>query len=335
MQDKHFVFVHCKEDRNKLINKINYPKTVYHVGNDLQPGEIQMSNKQGIEWIYMTWIVDNYDNLPEYTIFSQAVADDHVHEPLLAFESTLKSGFGSFAYARSLYNQYTTNWLRCHPCASLLEQIGIKLHNINNKSKFIFMCYPGVIFFVSRDKIKEKPKSFYENLINLDNDDVFYDNFKNEQKPTYFYTDNRKYHKELRGLSNQELFDVRTVRDRASYFGRTCEALWYFIFADKETLNRLNISQACLGNQLYFDTKKNKYDENFKFSIFPFSDDVGETVLNYKLLENDWFDWDCPSYIKWRKALIEKTIWEGEQRGFDGLQYLEYLKQYGIKHISF
>lgn len=334
MQDKHFVFVHCKEDRDVLINKIKYPKTVYHVGNDLQPGEIQMSNKQGIEWIYMTWIVDNYDNLPEYTIFSQAVADDHVHEPLLAFESTLTSGFGSFAYARSLYNQYTTDWVRCHPCASLLEKMGLKLHNINNASKTIFMCYPGVIFFVSRDKIREKPKSFYEKLIELDNDDTFYEDFINEQKPSYFYIDNRKYHKELRGLTNQELFNTRTVRDRTSYFGRTCEALWYFIFADKNTFNRLNASQACLGNQLYFNTNRNKYDENFKFSIFPFSENSSETSINYKLLENDWFDWDCPNYIKWRESLVEKTIWEGEQRGFDGRGYLNYLQRMGYKHIS-
>ena len=131
MQDKHFVFVHCKEDRDVLINKIKYPKTVYHVGNDLQPGEIQMSSKQGIEWIYMTWIVENYDNLPDYTIFSQAIADDHVHEPLLAFESTLTSGFGSFAFARSMYNQYTIDWVRCHPCASLLEKMGLKLQFAN------------------------------------------------------------------------------------------------------------------------------------------------------------------------------------------------------------
>jgi len=28
-------------------------------------------------------------------------------------------------------------------------------------------------------------------------------------------------------------------------------------------------------------------------------------------------------------------VWEGQQRGFDGLGYIKQLEQYGIKHISF
>ena len=334
MQDKHFVFVHCKEDRDVLINKIKYPKTVYHVGNNLQPGEIQMSSKQGIEWIYMTWIVENYDNLPDYTIFSQAIADDHVHEPLLAFESTLTSGFGSFAFARSLYNQYTTDWVRCHPCASLLEKMGLKLHNVNNACKPIFICYPGVIFYASRDKIREKPKSFYEKLIELDNDDTFYEDFLNEEKPAFFYNDSRKYHPDVRGMNNDELFKARTVRDKTSYFGRTCEALWFYIFADKQLFNHLDTAQACIGNKLYFNINHEKYSLNFKFVPFPFSDDNFRTTLNFKMFENDWFDWNCPNYLKWRESLKEKMLWEAQRMGFDGQGLLNYFEQAGYKHIS-
>lgn len=335
MQDKHFVIVHCKEDRDVFINKLKYPKTVYHVGGNPEPGEIPMSDKQGIEWIFNTWIVENYDDLPEYTIFTQAIPDDHVHEPLLAFDVTLKSGFGSFAYARSLYNQYTTDWFRCHPCGTLLELMELKLHNLNSASKYIFMCYPGVIFFVSRDKIREKPKSFYQKLIDLDNDDLLYDVFLKEPKPDFFYIDNRKLHPELKKLSNAEVLKARTIRDRRSYFGITCEALWYFIFADQDTFDYLDKAQAALGNKLYFNTNTNNYDPNFTFSIFPFSNSIGQTKHNLMTLENDWFDWDCPNYLKWREKLVEKTIWEGQQRGFDGLEYIKYLEQSGYKHISF
>jgi hypothetical protein len=62
---------------------------------------------------------------------------------------------------------------------------------------------------------------------------------------------------------------------------------------------------------------------------------MSQTIFNFKLLENNWFDWNCPNYLKWREKLIEKTIWEGEQRGFDGLEYIKHLEEYGIKHISF
>jgi hypothetical protein len=99
--------------------------------------------------------------------------------------------------------------------------------------------------------------------------------------------------------------------------------------------NHLDTAQAALGNKLYLDTKNHTYDPNFKFFVFPFASSTQETIMNFKLLENDWFDWDCPNYLKWREKLVEKTIWEGQQRGFDGLEYIKYLEQSGCKHISF
>ena len=84
-----------------------------------------------------------------------------------------------------------------------------------------------------------------------------------------------------------------------------------------------------------FDLRKNNYNLDFKFCRFPYSPNMSETIMNFKRLENNWFDWDCPNYLKWRKTLVEKTIWEGEQRGFDGLGYVKYLEQSGCKHISF
>ena len=136
--------------------------------------------------------------------------------------------------------------------------MGLKLHNVNNACKPIFICYPGVIFYASRDKIREKPKSFYEKLIELDNDDTFYEDFLNEEKPSFFYNDNRKYHPDVRGMNNDELFKARTVRDKTSYFGRTCEALWFYIFADKQLFNHLDTAQACIGNKLYFNVNNEK-----------------------------------------------------------------------------
>jgi len=59
--------------------------------------------------------------------------------------------------------------------------------------------------------------------------------------------------------------------------------------------NHLDTAQAALGNKLYFNTNFNVYDSKFKFSIFPFSHNTSETVMNFRLLENDWFDWDCPN----------------------------------------
>jgi hypothetical protein len=212
--------------------------------------------------------------------------------------------------------------------------MGLKLHNVNNACKPIFICYPGVIFYASRDKIREKPKSFYEKLIELDNDDTFYEDFLNEEKPSFFYNDNRKYHPDVRGMNNDELFKARTVRDKTSYFGRTCEALWFYIFADKQLFNHLDTAQACIGNKLYFNVNNEKYNFYLKFIPFPFSQDNFHTILNFKMFENDWFDWNCPNYLKWRESLKEKMLWEAQRMGFDGQGLLDYFEQAGYKHIS-
>jgi hypothetical protein len=59
-----------------------------------------------------------------------------------------------------------------------------------------------------------------------------------------------------------------------------------------------------------------------------------QTLINYRLLENDWFDWNCEHYQAWRNSLIENTIYEGNLRGFNGLELVNYYENIGYKHIS-
>ena len=132
MQDKHFVIVHYKEDRDIFINKLKYPKTVFHVGDNPEPDDIQIDPKHGSQALLAKYILDNYENLPDYVILSQADPTDHVHEPLLAFDSTLTGKWGSFCYARSMHNQYSTSWVRLNPIRSVARKLGIKFHNDNN-----------------------------------------------------------------------------------------------------------------------------------------------------------------------------------------------------------
>ena len=49
MQDKHFVILHGKENRDILINKLNHSKTVYHIegiGGEPGPEDIIVGNHQ-------------------------------------------------------------------------------------------------------------------------------------------------------------------------------------------------------------------------------------------------------------------------------------------------
>lgn len=338
MQNKHVVIFRANEDRDLFINKVKYPKTVYQIEGKGKPeeGDIVVSSRQSTDWIIANHIVENYDNLPDYFIFSQANPNDHVHEMLLAIDSTFKGGYGNFAYARSIYNQYSTNWNKCYPVKVVAEMLGLGFHNVDNCSKYIYYCQPGGIFYVSKEKILEKPKSFYQNLHDCDNDDNLLEILKNHEFPDYFWTDLNKYFPQYKKLSKEEKLKNRIGSSgrRQDIFGLALEPLWFYLFADKKLFNELDYAQATMGNKLYFDTSKNTYNSNFAFSKFPFSINTSQTILNFKKLENDIFDWNCPYYKKWRKALIEKTIWEGQQKGFDGLEYIKYLEYNGVKHIT-
>ena len=338
-QEKHVLILHSTEDRDIFINKVKFPKTVFHVGNDPEPGDIITNPKTGYQCLFAQWVLDHYENLPEFVILSQANPNDHTVDPLTAIECTFTNGWGSFAYARAMHNQWTTSWCKINPSRDVAHFLGIGFINDNNSSKYLYFFHPGEIFYVSREKLLEKPKSFYEKIILLDKKEEYFKFLQFEPKPSYFWDDINKYHPNLRGLSHKEklkkLENLQWNIDRDfGYSGCTLETLWTYIWADKDVFDMIENAQACLGNKLYFNTNFEKYNENFIFYKFPFSNNLSQTLMNFRLLENKWFDWDCSNYKKWREALIEKTIWEGEQKGFDGLKYIKYLEDYGYKHIS-
>ena len=79
MQEKQIVFARFKEDKEKLINKVKYPRVVY-CGSDEPIGDDIKIPDLGLEaYAYLYHIVENYENLYEYTIFTQADPDPHLH----------------------------------------------------------------------------------------------------------------------------------------------------------------------------------------------------------------------------------------------------------------
>lgn len=339
-QDKHVVIVHTREDRDIFINKLKYSKTIYHPDVEdgkAEPGDIIVDKKQCMDWIFCQYIIDNYDNLHEYTIFCQANPFDHVHEPLLALDVTFKGGYGSLCYARSFYDQYTTapNWQRYHPVSLVSQMINLNFINENNILKNIYYSQCGVIFFAHRDNIRQRPKSFYQNIIDCDNDELLLEKYINHNPPKFFLDFIDKKHPHLKLLSTKEkLLATYKKNKRDDFFGHCIEPLWMYILCDQKLFNKFNLAQASLGNLLHFNTASKFYDDNFKVNSFPYTSSQYITGFNFKKMENDWFDFSCPNYIAWRKTLIKKTIDTGKELGFNGRQYIDQLEKFGIKHIS-
>lgn len=346
MQDKHVVIFCGREDRDVFINKIDIPYTVYHIsdiGGKPEKGDIIVGNQQCYDWILAQYIVDNYDNLHEYTIFTQADPRDHAEYLELAIKSTFTDEYGSFCYARSVYEQYTLTWERLHAVSLSAKRLGIDFDNSLNKRKFIYFCEAGNIFYVHKNRILQKPKSFYQSIIDKDNDDEFYDYVINYNHPQWLYQEINKLHPQLRNLSNKDKIAALTInltkdqlaknsKNRQDYLPVSFEPIWRHIFLDDDFFKQLNKAQSLIGNQLSFSSN---FDVSPEINTYPFSQNPGQTIYNFRMMENNWFDWNCPHYLKWREKLIEKTLWEGQQRGFNGQDLLDYYERIGYKHISF
>lgn len=333
MQDKHIIIVHHSEDRDIFINKVKYPKTVYHVGNNPQDGDIEIDSSICLDRIYLRWIIDNYHNLPDYSIFMQANPNDHIVSPLTAIDINLKSEFGSFCFARSMFDQFSTWWVTVLPLIEFLEEAEINFDNILNSSKSLFFFSAGSMFFVSRKKIREKPLSYYEKLYNLD-EHFFMKAMKNFKKTKDFWNHYFKNHPEDLNKSHEEIFDKWLEFDknrRWGTIGLCFESLWQILFADKETLKFINKSQAVIGNKLYFDTRKTKFDPDFKFEIFPVSHYSLKTMHNFLLMENGWFDKECPYYKLWLIKTLEKYLYEFDKKPNESME--EFEKRIGYKNL--
>ena len=130
---------------------------IYNKGEFLEGSNIINVPNVGREGhTYYKFICDNYDNLPEYTIFLQGNPFDHsphIIENINKYmnESNLDLNFEFLSEFIHYSNIHTT-----------FERVfGINCPNIMCE----FGC--GAQFIVNRRNIINKPKAFYENIVNM------------------------------------------------------------------------------------------------------------------------------------------------------------------------
>jgi hypothetical protein len=145
---------------NQFDNKI-----IYNKGNTLE-NSIQLSNVGREAHTYLYHIINNYNNLAEFTCFLQGNPFDH--------SPNLFNDINDFKYNVGYYNLASgvleTKIVGC------IHEYGLPvkehynylfkdtLYNISNKN---FLFGAGAQFIVSKEIVHLRPLNFYENLIKL------------------------------------------------------------------------------------------------------------------------------------------------------------------------
>lgn len=124
---------------------------------------------------YLQYIIDNYGELPDIVTFSQGRIEDHGHKKPLEFllrlanEAELYGGSKNFAY------QYVPERFNVHTIRADVNYRSVQFREDITMEQFCkryfgFFPRPIKVFFnglfsVSKEKILNRPKEFYEKLL--------------------------------------------------------------------------------------------------------------------------------------------------------------------------
>ena len=166
---------------------------IYNKGNSLQSkywntDYFEIPNMGRETETYLRYIIDNYHNLPDVVCFTQGNIKDHRKgDPLSIIKKYIQEAFtnGSSSPSSSNINTHplkgwlVKNWDRMNGGKHRFLGRSMKfkngnvitwwddwfIKNIKNDYPKTFAVYLNGIFAVSRQKILNRPKSFYENMI--------------------------------------------------------------------------------------------------------------------------------------------------------------------------
>jgi hypothetical protein len=135
---------------------LNYEYLIYNKNEkDIGLFDIDLPNVGRESHTYLTYIIDNYDNLPEYICFLHGVPYDHC---LDVVDKINNFNFNdNFLALGGVYYLHNSQWDRTFEFA---DKIGLKYNK--EKTKMIASCQS----IVSKELILQTPKKIYENIVN-------------------------------------------------------------------------------------------------------------------------------------------------------------------------
>lgn len=170
----HIVVAHYNENIDWLLSYDKSDITIYSKGNQISSkyGKIIETKNIGHEaHSYLKFIIDNYENLPEYVFFTQGNPFDHIIHNLNFYIYPEYSIIGKFVLDKSykyyLTNMHITEWKgKLDLCEDPFDIWFMKYidSSINPKIDNLFICY-GAIFTIQKKHILSRSKLYYEELI--------------------------------------------------------------------------------------------------------------------------------------------------------------------------
>lgn len=174
--EKELVVAYYNEDLNWLNNHKDYKISIYNKSNNEIENTVKLTNIGRETHTYFNHIINNYDNLSDWTFFTQANPFDHV----LDYEVILKD-YPNF----SVYNKLKVG----DECFFFSNGVDFKKSivgrsdgspyhweklNVNSIWEKIFINSPppfynftkGAIFTISKNQIKIRSLEFYEKCLN-------------------------------------------------------------------------------------------------------------------------------------------------------------------------
>jgi hypothetical protein len=176
--DKELVVSYYNEDITWLKEIKDYKVTLYNKSNNNVDNSIKIPNVGREIETYFKHIVNNYDNLNEWTFFSQAKPFDHVSNyksllndfPSSLDYSNININNQCFFFYNGHFNQKT---LSCYSDGSphheppILDVDGLWKNIFSDNPPDMYTFSPGCIFTISKKQIKIRDIEFYKKCMKL------------------------------------------------------------------------------------------------------------------------------------------------------------------------
>lgn len=191
MENKTVQFIIARHHEDiSWTNPLSPNRVIYNKGDittlsnvDANEKVITLPNVGRESHTYLTYIIDNYDNLPDICVFTQGNISDHRgrNDPnilvMLAYEAADgKEPVGMSRLAKDSSHPaeptWGRTWNRNYNFVNYKDNTFVDFwqwfeKNIEMQWPVPITYYPHAIFAVSKERIRSRPKEFYKKLIKL------------------------------------------------------------------------------------------------------------------------------------------------------------------------